>query len=190
MLFRSMILALMLTMLFYSIYLTRRTIEWIRGRVSSIKDGIKAIEKDNDSKKDKAKIIDATDPDDNQETDIDTDDITTNSVSNPHYTGHEEEPIIEDEEDEIPEKKPIKKSTDEIKMEIIQAGEDETAHGRIQEPYDPRLDLSHYKFPTLDLLKKYDDNTPSIDEKEQMDNKERIIRVLRNFSIEIGRAHV
>lgn len=181
----GMILALMLTMLFYSIYLTRRTIEWIRGRVSSIKDGIKAIEKDNDSKKDKAKIIDATDPDDNQETDIDTDDITTNSVSNPHYTGHEEEPIIEDEEDEIPEKKPIPKSTDEIKMEIIQAGEDETAHGRIQEPYDPRLDLSHYKFPTLDLLKKYDDNTPSIDEKEQMDNKERIIRVLRNFSIEI-----
>lgn len=178
----GMILALMLTMLFYSIYLTKRTIEWIRGRVSSIKEGIKTLEKEKDTKNEEATIDDTDDSDNNQETeaveDIDMD-------HRPFHPIHEEEPIIEEEEDELVEKKPEPKNTDEIKMEIIQANEDETAHGSIQEPYDPRLDLSHYKFPTLELLKKYDDNTPSIDEKEQMDNKERIIRVLRNFSIEI-----
>ena len=67
----------------------------------------------------------------------------------------------------------------------INAGETEKADGKIQEPYDPRLDLSHYRFPTLDLLKHYDNDSPAIDEKEQIANKERIIEVLRNFGIEI-----
>ncbi len=181
----GIILLLMITMLIYSVYLTKRTIEWIRGRISSIKDGIKAIEKENESNEDTFIDRDKSDTVDFVESDTDNSikerNINLNKFDNENY----EEPIIEEEEDEIPEKKPTPKNTDDIKMEIIQAVGDETAHGRIQEPYDPRLDLSHYKFPTLDLLKKYDDNTPSIDEKEQMENKERIIRVLRNFGIEI-----
>ena len=68
----------------------------------------------------------------------------------------------------------------------ITAGEEvEKADGKIQEPYDPRLDLSHYKFPTLDLLKHYDNDAPAIDEREQEANKNRIIKVLLDFGIEI-----
>jgi len=63
--------------------------------------------------------------------------------------------------------------------------EEEPAPGPISEPYDPRLDLSHYKFPTLELLKHYGNDSPAIDEREQQANKERIITVLRNFGIEI-----
>lgn len=55
-----------------------------------------------------------------------------------------------------------------------------------QEPYDPRKDLENYKFPTLDLLKVYDDNGPKIDMDEQQGNKNRIINVLKSFGVEIA----
>lgn len=55
----------------------------------------------------------------------------------------------------------------------------------ISEPYDPRRDLEYYKFPTIDLLKKYDNAEPSINMEEQNNNKNNIIRVLKSFGIEI-----
>ena len=54
------------------------------------------------------------------------------------------------------------------------------------EPYDPKKDLEHYHYPTLDLLKKYADSTPAIDMGEQNANKDRIINSLRNFGVEIS----
>ncbi len=52
--------------------------------------------------------------------------------------------------------------------------------------YDPKLDLSHYMPPTLDLLKVYGtDNDTQIDMVEQNANKERIIKTLQNYGIEI-----
>ena len=53
-------------------------------------------------------------------------------------------------------------------------------------PYDPRKDLEHYKFPTLNLLKVYDNETaPVINQEEQQANANRIVTTLRNFDIEI-----
>lgn len=54
------------------------------------------------------------------------------------------------------------------------------------EPYDPKLDLENYRYPTLDLLKKYDIDTRSIDMEEQNKNKNQIITVLHNFGVEIS----
>lgn len=55
------------------------------------------------------------------------------------------------------------------------------------EPYDPRKDLEHYKFPTLSLLQRSDEKNPVVvDQTEQNANKERIITVLRNFGVEIS----
>ena len=55
------------------------------------------------------------------------------------------------------------------------------------EPYDPKRDLENYKYPTLDLLKKYDnDGKPYIDMEEQNANKNRIVEVLRTFGVEIS----
>jgi S-DNA-T family DNA segregation ATPase FtsK/SpoIIIE len=53
-------------------------------------------------------------------------------------------------------------------------------------PYDPKKELSHYKYPTLDLLDKREDSTPQIDANEQMANKNRIIHVLKSFGVEIS----
>ena len=89
---------------------------------------------------------------------------------------------------QIPAKEAGKQETasDNISMTISGPAQEDKAEGKIQEPYDPRLDLSHYKFPTLDLLKHYDNDRPAVDQQEQNDNKERIITVLRNFGIEIS----
>ena len=54
-------------------------------------------------------------------------------------------------------------------------------------PHDPKRDLESYHYPTLDLLKKYkDDSLPFIDMEEQNANKNRIVDTLRNFGIEIS----
>ena len=63
--------------------------------------------------------------------------------------------------------------------------EDAEYKGPALQPYNPRLDLENYKFPTLDLLNQYEDNGPNIDMEEQNANKDRIIKVLRSFGIEI-----
>ncbi len=53
-------------------------------------------------------------------------------------------------------------------------------------PYDPRLDLSHFKFPSSSLLKVYDnETTPVVDMEEQTANKDNIVQAFRNFGIEI-----
>ena len=57
--------------------------------------------------------------------------------------------------------------------------------GEVDTPYDPKLDLEHYKYPTISLLKKSDDQGPQIDMIEQNANKDRIIEVLRTFGVEI-----
>ena len=53
-------------------------------------------------------------------------------------------------------------------------------------PYDPRKDLEHFKFPSLNLLKVYDNETaPIINQEEQQANANRIVTTLRNYGIEI-----
>ena len=67
----------------------------------------------------------------------------------------------------------------------IEINEEEEAE-KIIEPYNPRLDLSRYKFPTIDLLNKGNEDSLLVDRDEQLANKERIIQALRNFGIEIS----
>jgi S-DNA-T family DNA segregation ATPase FtsK/SpoIIIE len=73
-------------------------------------------------------------------------------------------------------------------MTIIKGKEEEEAQldeTRQLEPYDPKLDLENYKYPTIDLLKHYDIDT-SIDMEEQQQNKNRIIQVLMDFGVKIS----
>ena len=74
-----------------------------------------------------------------------------------------------------------------LDMEIIKPVEGEKATDATveAEPYDPRRDFPNYKFPTIDLLKVYDDDSIDVDKVEQHENKERIRLVLRNFGVEI-----
>ena len=89
-----------------------------------------------------------------------------------------------EKDDEKPIDMEINATMDEEKAgskELVEVG------GRELDPYDPKLDLENYHYPTLDLLKKYEnDGKPYIDMTEQNANKNRIIEVLRNFGVEIS----
>jgi len=83
---------------------------------------------------------------------------------------------------------------EEVGMEIEVAKNEDVADAKTVapnledlEPYDPKRDLENYHYPTLDLLKKYDnDGKPFIDMAEQTANKNRIVEVLRTFGVEIS----
>ena len=61
------------------------------------------------------------------------------------------------------------------------------SYGNISMPYNPKKDLENYRYPTIDLLKKYDyDDAPYVDMEEQTANKYRIVDTLRSFGIEIS----
>lgn len=51
--------------------------------------------------------------------------------------------------------------------------------------YDPKLDLSGYQYPTLDLLQEHGSGKIRINQQELEVNKNRIVETLRNYSIEI-----
>ena len=70
-------------------------------------------------------------------------------------------------------------------FEVVPVEKEEMA-GRNLAPYNPRLDLENYHFPSIDLMKHYDDNGPTIDMEEQNANKDKIINTLRSFGIEIS----
>lgn len=55
------------------------------------------------------------------------------------------------------------------------------------EPYDPTLDLPHYKFPSIDLLNDYGSDTIKIDKDELERNKNQIVETLKNYNIDIAK---
>jgi S-DNA-T family DNA segregation ATPase FtsK/SpoIIIE len=54
----------------------------------------------------------------------------------------------------------------------------------IMENYDPRLDLSHYKFPPVSILKEHNKGG-AFDNTEVLENKEKIIKTLGDYKIQI-----
>ncbi|TGX82680.1 DNA translocase FtsK [Palleniella muris] len=59
-------------------------------------------------------------------------------------------------------------------------------HYDLSTPINPREPFTAYKFPTLNLLKKYDnDSKPYIDKEELIANKKRIVEVLNSFGVQI-----
>lgn len=68
----------------------------------------------------------------------------------------------------------------------VEAVEDEEYKGLEREPYNPRLDLENYHFPTIDLMKHYENAEPTVDMVEQNANKDKIVNTLRSFGIEIS----
>ena len=79
----------------------------------------------------------------------------------------------------------------QLKVEIPQG--EETASGReltaaevLSTPINPLEPFLSYKYPTLNLLKAYDnDSKPYVDMTELKANNDRIIKVLRDFGVEI-----
>jgi len=65
--------------------------------------------------------------------------------------------------------------------------EEDTSEAKTEEleDYDPTLDLSNYKFPTLDLLEDHDFGNAEVTNEELISNKNKIVETLRHYKIEI-----
>jgi len=114
----------------------------------------------------------------------------------PEPVEEEPEPVLDEEQEPLgdaplPVEEPEPKDKDaELEIEDIKEDELYTKDpDKLLEklgPYDPRKDLEFFKFPSLNLLKVYDNEAaPVIDEEEQRANGARIVTTLRNYGIEI-----
>ena len=95
--------------------------------------------------------------------------------------------VVEVEMDKIEEKSvddssELNKETTGIEIESVEVKEEERVEENL-EPYDPTLDLSYYKYPTLDLLKEYPNQAIVLSEEEKMANRVKITTTLKNFGI-------
>ncbi|MDH6311910.1 S-DNA-T family DNA segregation ATPase FtsK/SpoIIIE [Parabacteroides sp. PFB2-10] len=68
----------------------------------------------------------------------------------------------------------------------VPEGDIEEANPDEMEPYDPKLDLSSYRNPSAELLKKYEMKDYQVDMEEQTANQRRIKQTLENFGINIS----
>ena len=101
------------------------------------------------------------------------------------------EPIIKEEEEssisfEVPiieKKEPV--DVDNLEINIEEKIEEKEV-GKIGTDYDPTLDLSHFKYPPVDLLVKYPESTNKVTREELEENKNRIVETLLNYKIGIA----
>ena len=145
-----------------------------------------------------------------EEEDDDDDDV---EITVKHISHEEEKPLvfeldpIEDDDDndndddvdshesiEIEIQKPEEQNP-EIKvpgMEVTVPTEEKQAeiigeHFGLDTDFDPKLELSNYKFPPLDLLKDYGESSTNVDREELEANKKRIVDTLANYNIAIDK---
>jgi len=89
--------------------------------------------------------------------------------------------------------KPEEEVEDILKMEVKEIEEelsetDNLANKLVEDfgQFDPTLELGNYEFPTLELLKKYDTESITINQEELEENKNRIVETLNNYKIGIA----
>jgi len=63
--------------------------------------------------------------------------------------------------------------------------DDYRQHYGIDEPYDPKLDLSDFQMPKTDILEDWDKTNVKVSKEELVANKDRIVETLRDYGIEI-----
>ena len=119
--------------------------------------------------------------------DLDVEKEETNEPSTITITVDVEEPTKEETIEEDTEEEEEKVDVSVVDVKEVELSEDDPEYLlKKYGPYDPRKDLEFYKFPSLNLLKVYDNETaPIIDKDEQQANANRIVTTLRNFDIEI-----
>jgi S-DNA-T family DNA segregation ATPase FtsK/SpoIIIE len=114
-----------------------------------------------------------------------------------------QEPAKQEPEEETNLELNITQKTPEIVEEVIEEApieiKVETTKEETSEPdnladklvedfgrFDPTLELSKFQFPSLELLKKYDTESITINQEELEENKNRIVETLSNYKIGIA----
>ena len=76
-----------------------------------------------------------------------------------------------------------------MKLSIEKTVEEKTATELVEQfgMFDPKLDLSNYKYPTLDLLENHGANKILVNTQELEANKNKIVETLNHYNIEIDK---
>lgn len=110
--------------------------------------------------------------------------------------GREDDPLTEDIQLKLKEEEKARSGKEEEApgsspdLEITTTPKESSAseEGEIKRSdYDPKLDLSNYEYPPLDLLNEYRETETKIDEQELSDRKDLIVNTLKNYTIEIDK---
>src|SRR5690606_26128031 len=114
----------------------------------------------------------------------------TNTLRNESLsTGGDTSPAIELSIDPPTEKSEKTSETEDLELTVEAVTEEQpiTANALVEKfgEYDPKLDLSGYQYPGLDLLTDYASGKITINQEELEANKNRIVETLRNYNIEI-----
>ncbi len=134
-----------------------------------------------------------------EESELPTNDLTNDLKIQPELL-IEEEPIagsIEEEEDIVTEEEDVEEpykhivtSSNDIPVLIEEPFIEDKITENIEETtptgeYDPKLDLSSYQFPHLDLLENYGSTKIQVNKEELETNSNRIVATLGHYNIEI-----
>ena len=101
----------------------------------------------------------------------------------------EDEYDLEDDSDFVPELKPEAEVAIAVEKIVEENRVDENLSNQLVKDFgefDPTLELGNYKFPTLNLLRDYNESI-SVDQEELEANKNRIVETLNNYKIGIDR---
>ncbi|MDG3582265.1 DNA translocase FtsK [Galbibacter pacificus] len=103
--------------------------------------------------------------------------------------------IAEEESPAVSTKHPsnTEEKDDELKIEVEKVEEEKEESDNLSDrlvkdfgEFDPKLALSNYKFPTLELLNDYGSGSITINQEELEENKNRIVDTLKNYKIDIS----
>ena len=103
----------------------------------------------------------------------------------------EHEPLVI-EEVEKPASEPLVSEDENFEIEQ-EVEEEELSESEINNKlkefgeYDPKLDLSKFKLPPIDLLREFQQSGISINQEELEENKNKIVETLNNYNIEISK---
>lgn len=102
------------------------------------------------------------------------------------------EPMVEPEPKSEPVQETDEDSDFQVKVPVDEADDflsKKEVNDKVKEfgEYDPKLDLSSYKLPPIDLLKEYESKGPSVSKSELEANKNKIVETLSNYKIEISK---
>lgn len=123
--------------------------------------------------------------DDEGEMDDETDDSKTDESLQFKTRGTEygDSGIAEDEVDKSQDDNEI-----EMTVEKKQNGEMVDSNAALElEDYDPTLDLSNYRLPSIELLAEHKSGDTTVSEEELISNKNRIVETLGNYKIQIDK---
>lgn len=175
----GLFIALAVTAIFYLVILSRSTIPAIKGAGRYLVNHLKLKQKETDAPQ-LATAVSAPQP--VAETVSEEEAVSKPiDLTEPDSAAKKTDTIKAHQRDEDD------KPDNEGEIEVSEGKKDVKAKGNtVANEYDPKLDLEFYKYPTIDLLKQYDDRGGSVDMAELQANKERITTILHNFGVEIS----